>query len=144
MAVTQFYILLENIPGTLAEISHRLGYAGINIRGISLVDKEDKSILRIVVNDPVSCERVFKEAGISYTKEEVLAVEMPNVPGALSECAKALGDANINIVYLYPFIARTVNAIVIFKTNKNEEAEKILKEKKGIKLLTEKELYRLE
>ena len=143
MSVTQFLMMLENVPGTLAEMAHRLGYAGINIRGISLVEKEDKSILRLVVNDPVAAERVLREAGIQYSTEKVMAVEMPNIPGALSECAKDLGDAGININYLYPFMSRTVNAIVIMKTVDNNKAEKVLSSH-GKKMLSEDELYSLE
>lgn len=143
MSISQFHLVLDNVPGTLAEIASRLGYAGINIRGISLIAKEEKSILRMVVNDPISAERVLREAGISYSINEVIAIELPNVPGALAECAKSLGNTEINIEYLYPFISRTVNAIVILKTNDNKRAEQVLKEH-NIKMLSKDELYSLE
>jgi len=144
MAVTQFSIILSNVPGSLADISNRLGYGGINIRGISLIkESSEKSLLHLVVNDPVGAERIFRESGIEYEEGRVLAIELPNVPGALSECAKALGDGKANIEYLYPFIARTPNAIVILMTDNIDSAEEIL-EKANINMLTEEELYKLE
>lgn len=143
MGVTQFIVEMENAPGTLAEISHRVGYAGINIRGISLVASGKTAVLHLVVNDPVATERVMKEAGIEYREDRVLALELPNVPGSLAECAKAIGEAGINIEYLYPFISRTPNAIVIIKPDKMPETEEILEGMK-IKMLTEEALYILE
>ena len=97
MGVTQFFINLKNIPGSLADISNRLGYAGINIRGITVNVKDDESALYLVVNDPVGAERVFKEGGITYQEERVLAVELPDIPGSLAVCAKSLAEADINI-----------------------------------------------
>lgn len=143
MSITEFTVVLENIPGKLADVAHRMGYAGINIRGISVTDKEDFSILRLVVNDPVAAERVFRESGIQYSIGQVLAVELPNIPGTLSECAKVLTDEQINIDYLYPFIARTVNAIIIIKTANNQKSEEAFKNRK-IKMLSEPELYSIE
>ncbi|MCE1245173.1 MAG: amino acid-binding protein [Firmicutes bacterium] len=143
MGITQFRIVLSNKPGALAEIAHRIGYAGINIRGISLMSVDNESILHLVVNDPVATWRVFKEAGIDYEENRVIAVELPNVPGALSECSKVLSELDINIDYLYPFIARTPNAIVIIKTGDMEKTEAALL-KRGINILTEEQLYKLE
>jgi hypothetical protein len=143
MGITQFEITLDNAPGALAEIAHRLGYAGINIRGISLTSFQNHSVLHLVVNDPVAAWRVFKEAGIEYQETRIIAVELPNVPGALSECARTLTELDINIEYLYPFIARTPNAIVIIKTGDMEKTEAALI-KKGINILSEEQLYKLE
>lgn len=143
MGVTQFFINLENIPGSLADISSRLGYAGINIRGISVFAKGSESLLHLVVNDPVGAERVFKEGGITFAEERVLAIVLPDIPGSLAICAKSLADADINIEYLYPFMARTPNAIVIIKTDKIDQTEEVLVNQ-GIKMLTEEELYMLE
>ena len=143
MGVTQFIISMENIPGALADIANRVGYAGINIRGISVVGVGEKSTLYLVTNDPVATERVFKEGGIKFVEDRVVAIELEDIPGALSECSKSLADAGINIEYLYPFIARTPNAIVILKTDKIDETEEILVNK-NIKMLTEEELYKLE
>jgi len=143
MGVTQFTLILENIPGSLADVSNRLGYAGINIRGVSLKSRGDKADLYLVVNDPVAAERVFKEGGIEYKEERVVAIELENIPGALSECAKSLGSEKINIEYIYPFIARTPNAIIILKTDNIDLTEEILSGR-GINMLTEEQLYRLE
>ncbi|MCD4783511.1 MAG: hypothetical protein K8T10_06735 [Candidatus Eremiobacteraeota bacterium] len=143
MAVTQFSITMDNVPGSLADISNRLGYAGINIRGISLIkSSKKKSLLHLVVNDPVGAERIFREGAIEYEEGRVLAIELPNVPGALSECAKAMGDGKVNIEYLFPFISRTPNAIVILMTDNIDRTEEIL-EQTNIRMLTEEELYRL-
>ena len=143
MGITQFKIEMENVPGTLADLSNRLGYAGINIRGITIQPQDPKSTLYLVVNDPVAAERIFKESATKFEEERVIAVELPNVPGSLAACSKALADEQINILYIYPFIARTPNAIVILMTNDNQKSEGVL-QKLGITMLTEEQLYCLE
>lgn len=143
MAVTQFCISLDNVPGKLAELSNRLGYAGINIRAISLNSSKKTSRLHLVVNDSVGAERVLHEAGMSFIEERVLAVELPNVPGALAECSKVLAEEDVNIEYMYPFISRTPNAVIIMKTdNLIKTEEKLMKRK--VRMLGEDELYSLE
>ena len=142
MAVKQFSVDLQNVPGTLAKLSYQLGYYGINIRGISVVDKPDNSTLRLIVHDPVSAERILKESQIAYTVDEVIAVKMQNVPGALSEITAMLAESNINIKYLYPFISTNINAIIILDTDDNKKAEELIN-KLDIhkKIITADELY---
>jgi hypothetical protein len=51
MKVEQISIFIENKSGRLAEVTTILGFAGVNIRALSLADTSDFGILRLIVND---------------------------------------------------------------------------------------------
>lgn len=114
--ITQFTISGENKEGVLANIIQDLGYAGVNIRSIMIADRDEKGEIRLIVNDPIKAERIFKETKVDYKKESVLGVKMPDKPGALHKVAQILASNNLNIDYVYPILASTVNATICFKT----------------------------
>ena len=62
---------------------------------------------------------------------------MENKPGALSEVIAVLGEAGMDIEYLYAFIAVCgKNARVVIRVNDNAKAESLLSSK-GITLVNE-------
>lgn len=132
-SVIQFSAILQNVPGTLADVTRELAYWGINIRGISIVDSEDYSILRFVANDPIKTERILKEKNFAFQTTQVIAIRIPDEPGSLSKVSKFLADNNINIIYLYPTVCSRIGAVLIMKTDKTETAISVL-ESAGIEL----------
>ena len=60
---------------------------------------------------------------------DVLAVEVKDEPGGLYNIAKALGDAGVNIEYVYAFAFEKERALIILKPNDLEKARKVLEEK---------------
>lgn len=128
MSVTQISVSLENIPGTLLAISERLGNEGINIRAISVADTSDISTVRFVTDNPIKTVNVLKSQGYALRETEVLAVEVPDHPGGLLAVLKPLRTADINVLYLYPYLGRGESAqpIVIIGVNKTNEAIEVL------------------
>ena len=103
-----------------------LADAGINIRAMSIADTRDFGILRLIVSDVEKAANVLEHNSI-VTTTDVLAVEMRDEAGALSNILSALGEANINIEYLYAFTARTERgAYVVFRVDDNEAGERVL------------------
>ena len=60
---------------------------------------------------------------------DVLAVEVPDHPGGLIAVLKPLRDANINVLYFYPYLGRGESGqpIVIVGVDKTKEALEALK-----------------
>jgi hypothetical protein len=114
--IIQFSISGENKEGVLANVIQDLAYGGVNIRSIIIVDRGEQGEIRIVTDDPVKTERIFKETGVPYEKESLIAVKMPDQPGALHRVASILASNSINIDYIYPLLATTQNATICFKT----------------------------
>jgi hypothetical protein len=123
MKVEQISIFIENKSGRLAEITRILGDAGINIRALSLADTTDFGILRLIVNDVETAKGVLKESGFTVNKTEVVAVEVPDQPGGLSNILQALDKGLINVEYMYAFVERCGgNAVIIFRFDDTDKA----------------------
>lgn len=143
MKVKQLSVFLENKSGRLAAVTRVLAAKGINIRALSIADTSDFGILRLIVNDPQNAYQALKEAGFTVTLTEVIGVEMPDRPGALSSILAHLEEAKINIEYLYAFLGRGDNgALVIFRVEDLDKAIEVLTSK-GVKILNEEKIYSL-
>jgi len=123
MKVEQISIFIENKSGRLAEVTGILGEAGVNIRALSLADTSDFGILRLIVNDRETAKQILKEKGFTVSKTEVVAIEVPDRPGGLSEILRTLDGSGINVEYMYAFVERCgENAVIIFRFDETEKA----------------------
>lgn len=98
---TEFTVILEDRPGTLARLGAILGDARINIQAIHGVSQEEKGFVQFVPNDPDKAVRALDAAGLPYTKREVLVVRVLDEPGTLGEVALVMAQAGINIDSVY-------------------------------------------
>ncbi|ACV64228.1 amino acid-binding ACT domain protein [Desulfofarcimen acetoxidans DSM 771] len=143
MKVKQVSVFLENKSGRLARVTQVLGNNNINIRALSIADTTDFGILRLIVNDPDKAFTVLKEDGFTVSVTEVLAVEVRDEPGGLSNILEVLKQAGINIEYLYAFLQKASNAaLVVFRVEQIDEAIIALQEK-NVNILAGDEVYRL-
>jgi hypothetical protein len=129
MAIKQISINLENVPGSLMDVSERLGIEGINIRAISVAEADKASAVRFVTDNPAKTVNVLRSNGYAVVETDVIAVEVPDHPGGLLAVLKPLKAAKINVVYLYPFLGRgeSGQAIIILAVDKTQEAINVLK-----------------
>jgi hypothetical protein len=127
MSIRQLSVSLENIPGSFSTVSEILGREGVNIRAISVADTSDISTVRFVVDDPEKAKNILIGNGYSPKETDVLAVEIPDHPGAVNAVLKPLKAAGINVHYLYPHLGRISDAaIVILGVDRTEEAQAVL------------------
>lgn len=103
--VIQFSVFLENKVGRLSDFTRLLAQNSIHIMAMTVLDTTDSSIVRIVVDDPDQASSVLFLQGYSFTQTVVLVVELDNVEDVPNLLSTILA-AEINIHYLYPFIAR--------------------------------------
>ena len=123
MSVKQISIFLENKPGFLAEVTKVLGQNNIDMRAFSLAESNDFGIARIIVDDVYKTTTVLKDAGYINSVIDVLAVPLPDVPGGLSQVLKILGDAQVNVEYMYAFLGgKTGGADMVFKVADQDKA----------------------
>ncbi len=129
MSIKQISVNLENVPGTLMDISERLGIEGINIRAISVAEADKASAVRFVTDNPAKTVNVLRSNGYAVVETDVIAVEVPDHPGGLLAVLKPLKAAKINVIYLYPFLGRgeSDQAIIILAVDKTQEAINVLK-----------------
>lgn len=143
MIIKQISIFVENKKGRLAEITETLAKAGANIRALSIADTTDFGILRLIVDKPDESAAALKEAGITVSVTNVIAVGIDDVPGAFSKPMRILADAEIDVEYMYAFITRkSEKAYVILRVADNDTAAKVLLDK-GVELLDEEGFHSL-
>ncbi|MCH5202196.1 MAG: hypothetical protein J1F17_03215 [Oscillospiraceae bacterium] len=133
MAIKQLSVFVENKSGKLLETVKALADAKIDIRAMSIADTKDFGILRLIVSDIDGAKNVLEDS--IYTVTDVVAAEMKDESGALYHIMSVLGNADINIDYMYAFTS-TVNsgAYVVLRVDDNNATEKVLEEN-GIKVL---------
>jgi len=143
MKVEQLSIFLENRSGRLAEITGVLARAGINIRALSLADTADFGILRLIVNEPARAAETLRGNGFTVATNEMVALEVPDRPGGLWEILKAVGEAALNVEYMYAFVRKSQeNAVVMFRFDEPDRAITILQQA-GVRVLSGEEVYSL-
>ncbi len=143
MKVEQISVFMENVPGRLEHITRILKDAGINIRTLSLADTSDFGILRMIVNDVETTNRILRENGFVVSRTAVVAVEVPDRPGGLHSILAVLAKNGINVEYMYAFVERSgQNAVMIFRFEEPDAAIDVLR-KDGINVLPGEKLYAL-
>ena len=127
MRVKQISVFIENRSGRLREVAAVLGKGKINIRALSLADTSDYGILRLIVDKPQQALNVLKKANFTLSETDVIAVEVSDRPGGLAEVLDVLGDAGINVEYMYAFVEKSSsNAVMIFRIEDIERAISVL------------------
>ena len=129
MAVKQISVLLDNVPGSLAKLSHILDLEDISIKAVSTASTTESSMVRLVVNDSDRAAALLSSFNFNFEITPVFAAEVPLHAGGMNALLKPLSKAEINIHYLYTTINRIgKETIVIIGVDKLEEAREILTE----------------
>ena len=141
--IKQISVFLANQPGRIAEVTRVLADSGIDIIALSIADGETYGTLRMITDDYSKTIKVLKEGNFITKVTDVLGIEIPNRPGALSEVLTLFGQREISIEYIYAFVGtHGNNARVIIRVNDNEKALAVL-DGSGIKTIAEEEVYKI-
>lgn len=128
MSIKQLSIFIENKPGRLADITETLATSKIDIRAISVADTSDFGILRIIVSEPEVAQEKLKNAGMTVSLSNVLAVCVTDKAGEFSKVARLMSDNSIGIEYVYDFAGKVDNeACIVVRVDDTERAFEILK-----------------
>lgn len=143
MSIKQLTVFVENRQGTMVSITETLSKHNINLRALSIAETEDFGILRLIVNDEETAEKVLRDEGYLIKITDIVAVKIGDAPGKLSEALGVLDANKINIEYLYAFMARTEkHAYVVIRVEDNDAAEAALTNA-GFHLVTEADVAKL-
>ena len=143
MAIKQLTVFVENKQGAVVSITEILSKNNINLRALSIAETEAFGILRLIVNDEEAAVKALTEAGYLLKVTEVVGVKIGDAPGKLSAVLRVLDDKNINVEYMYAFMARTEkHAYVVIRVEDNELAETTLEEA-GFHIITKADVNKL-
>ncbi|MDD2381315.1 MAG: ACT domain-containing protein [Mariniphaga sp.] len=130
MKAKQVTVFLENKSGRLNEVAQILGNANINISAFTVADTSDFGVLRLIVSDPVKACEVLKENLFSVRTTDVVLVNSPNRPGALSRMLQILSGEGIFIEYLYAFSMNDETAVIAIRPTDVDRCVQILENHK--------------
>jgi hypothetical protein len=132
---------VENKPGQTARITKILSSAGVNIAWITIANSGSFGVMKFLVDKLEPALAALKSNGIMVSLLEVLAVEVPNEPGALQSVAELLGSHDINLANCSGFLAKN-RAILIIEVQEISKARTVLTEKR-LKLYSQEEMLNL-
>jgi hypothetical protein len=99
---TDLMVLVQDRPGTLADLGEALGNAGVNIDGMCGTMCEGKGVVHILVEDAAAARRAIEGAGLEVSSErDVLLFEAEDRPGMLGEVARRMANAGVNVDLIY-------------------------------------------
>jgi hypothetical protein len=128
----QLSIFVANKPGVLSKVCDLLKKAKINILAITTSDNRDHSIIRLVVNEPHRALGLLEDYGTLVQQTDVIMLDGLNRPGTIGEIARRLGEARINIDYLYCGTAPKAKlGLLIFKASHVAKALKVLNQREA-------------
>ena len=95
--ISEVFVILEDKPGSISELTRLIKKRGISIYAIGLfVDTA-----RLHVSDSEKALFAIQEFGYQAEIREVLRIDLPNRLGALMELTQKIANAGINVKYLY-------------------------------------------
>ncbi len=143
MAIKQLTVFLQNKKGSIVSATEILSKNNINLRALSIAETEEFGILRLIVNDTQAAEKLLHEEGYLTKTVDVVGVKIGDEPGKLTAALDVLDKADINVEYLYAFMARTEkHAYVVLRVEDNAAAEKALTNA-AFKLITDADICKL-
>jgi hypothetical protein len=111
---TQLSAFLENKAGALAALAADLGRHDVNIRGLTIANLTDHAVVRFVVSDARKALHLLGERGVLVVVSDILAVDMPDRPGALAVVTRQLARAGVNINYAYGSVPAVQGEAVVY------------------------------
>jgi hypothetical protein len=94
-------ITLEDRPGRLADLGEAAGNAEINIEGMCATSGGGRAQVHVLVDAAAAREGLGVGRDRSRAESDVLVIDVENRPGTMSEVARRVADAGVNIGLAY-------------------------------------------
>lgn len=125
----QFVVQLKNEPGAMASLAEALAARGVDLRAIGGGSMGDSGHVIMTTADDDMTKRVLDDGGYSYIEGESILTEVDDRPGGMARLARALADADVNILG-HLFLGRWGDrAMFAFVVDKPDVARPILQHK---------------
>ena len=142
MKLKQLSLFLENKPGALSRPVRILARAKFNILTLSIADTNQFGILRLILRDWEKAKKLLEKEGFVVKVTDMVAVEVADRPGGLSEVLDVLEKGGVNVEFMYAFSEkRASKAVMIFRFDDPDNAIRVLK-KRGINVVDSVNLLR--
>ncbi|MCL2402992.1 MAG: amino acid-binding protein [Coriobacteriia bacterium] len=124
----QLSVFLEDAPGRLNQLTGVLGEHAINMHALFLSKEGDFGVVRIICDKTEYALGILKEADFSVATTDVVAVAIPDAPGALSKLFDVIAQADIDISYAYCIVDPSSKQAISFCRFKTPHAVQIIED----------------
>jgi hypothetical protein len=128
----QVSVFLDNHPGSLSEVMAQLDKNQIRIFALSIADKGEFGMVRMITDNPAKATRILEDAEFNLAKAKKnveVTVVLITDKDQMSRITKVLGDNGFNIDYAYSSAVHFDGKFaLVLRVNDLEMAEKTLKE----------------
>jgi hypothetical protein len=127
--VKHLQLMMPDKPGQLSEVTTALAKAKVNVGAICAYGMQGEATFMFTADSNAKAKKALAPLGAEVKEYDVVAVEIPNKPGELQKVAKRIGDAGINIMYMYGTTVSSKPGICIFATSDDAQAIKLINKK---------------
>ncbi len=125
----QFVVQLKNEPGALAQLAEGLAARGVDLRAIGGGSIGGDGHVIMTTADDDATRAVLNSGGYAFVEGESILAEVDDRPGGMAALARALADANVNILG-HLFLGRWGDrAMFAFVVDRPDVARPILERK---------------
>ena len=137
----QISLFVENKPGKMDAVMELITDRQIDTKALSIASAGSFGVLKMLVNEPVKVREMLKEAGMAVALEDVVVIELDDLPKGVKKVTALFTAEGINIENAYGFMAGSKSLFVV--ETKNGSALKELASAKGIRVLSDAQIYGL-
>lgn len=136
----QFTVFLENRVGQLLEVVRRFEGSKVRIVALSISDAGECAFVRLLLSHPEQGREILERAGLPLIESDLIGVELTEERQPLLHVCTALLQAEVNIIQVYPILARPRGRPAVALMVDNTEMGLETLARKGFTTITEGDL----
>lgn len=141
--IKQLSIFVDNRPGRLKAVTGLLRNENINIRAVTIQNRNEFGIMNIIVDKPDEALLVLTDNGFACAEKKIIAILFDDRPGGFDDVLAIFVKNDINIKDSYAFVLESgKNAVFCIDIDENETVIELIK-KNGFTLLEDNDIYGL-
>lgn len=119
---TELQVFTPNEPGILGRVLGTLANAGVNLKALCAYAEKNQGVFFLLTSDNDKAQKALKAAGYEVKSSTVITTLIDDRIGAGAEIGALLGNAVIDVEYIYGSSAEMGKAMLVIKTNDNKKA----------------------
>lgn len=130
-------VFVDNRPGRLRSVAQVLADAKINVRTMTLQDRGQYGLMKLIVDKPEEASLALKDNGFACAVKDILAIELKDKSGSFLKLADTLTKNKINVEDAYGFVIEANKRAVFCVEVKDLKKLKTLLKKAGFSVMEE-------
>ncbi len=124
--VKQITFTMPDRAGQLSQVANAIAAEKVNITSICAYGMKKTAYFMLNTSRNAKVGKALAKLRVKLKEEDVVEVEMPNRVGQLNKIAKKIGNAGINIEYMYGTAGAGKSSICIFKTSNDRKVVSLI------------------